>query len=277
MVQHGIPGVQELATAAEGRRRTVDIAVTDVSRTFQTSGGTVEALRNVSLTVPAGGFVSVVGPSGCGKSTLLRILAGLEQPTAGSVALGGRSPAERVRAHEVGMAFQDAALLPWRTVTRNVAFAREMAGLARDDALVARLLVLVGLSGFERARPAQLSGGMRQRVAIARALVTRPRLLLLDEPFGALDELLRENLNMELQRIWMAEEVTTVMVTHSVSEAVLLSDTVVVMGSRPGHVAAVVDVPFPRPRKPELLHADDFFHVCTRVKAVLRGEGEGGG
>jgi NitT/TauT family transport system ATP-binding protein len=248
----------------------IEIVVAGVGKTFATSGGPVEALHDVSLTVPSGGFVSIVGPSGSGKSTLLRAMASLEEPTSGTLSLGGRTPRERTRAHQIGMAFQDAALLPWRSVRGNIDFARRMARLPRDPALTDELIELVGLSGFEKARPAQLSGGMRQRVSIARALVTRPQLLLLDEPFGALDELLRENLNFELQRIWMHDAITTVMVTHSVSEAVLLSDRVVVMSARPGRVSAVIDVPFERPRTRELLRSDEFFHLCRTVSDALR-------
>lgn len=250
--------------------RAIDIAVANVSKTFATAHGDVEALRDVSFSVPAGGFTTLVGPSGSGKSTLLRALASLETPGSGSISLGGHGPRELVKRHELGMAFQDSALLPWRSVRRNIAFARQMARLPKDPDYVQELIDLVGLGGFEASRPAQLSGGMRQRVSIARALVTRPRLLLLDEPFGALDELLRENLNMELQRIWMHEAITTVMVTHSVSEAVLLSDTVVVMSARPGRVVEIVEVPFARPRGPELLGSPEFFAVCTEVSQALR-------
>ena len=248
----------------------LDIAVADVCKTFATAAGPVETLTDVSFTVPAGGFVSLVGPSGSGKSTLLRSLASLETPTSGTISLGGSTPRQRVRAHELGMAFQDSALLPWRSVQRNIAFAREMAGLPKDKEYVDELIELVGLRGFEKSRPAQLSGGMRQRVSIARALVTRPKLLLLDEPFGALDEMLREKLNLELQRIWMHEGITTVMVTHSVAEAVLLSDAIVVMSARPGRVVEIVDVPFARPRDAELLGSDEFFRLCARVSDALR-------
>lgn len=248
------------------------ISVENVSKTFSTESGPVHALDDISVEVPEGGFVSLVGPSGSGKSTLLRMMGALETPSTGRISLGGFSPADRVARHELGMAFQDSALLPWRSVESNIAFARQMARLPKDPDYVRELVQLVGLAGFERARPAQLSGGMRQRVSIARALVTRPRVLLLDEPFGALDELLRENLNFELQRIWMHERITTVMVTHSVVEAVLLSDAIVVMSARPGRVHAVVDVPFARPRRRELLDSDEFFHICRRVSDALRAE-----
>lgn len=250
--------------------RPIDVVVANISKTFATASGPFEALRDISFTVPAGGFYSLVGPSGSGKSTVLRSLAALESPSSGEILLGQQTPKARIKSHEVGMAFQDAALLPWRSVRKNIEFAREMAGLPRDPDYVDELIGLVGLRGFERSRPAQLSGGMRQRVSIARALVIRPRLLLLDEPFGALDELLRQNLNMELQRIWMHQNISTVMVTHSVSEAVLLSDAVVVMGSRPGRVERIIDVPFERPRTPDLVTSEDFFHVCTEVSETLR-------
>lgn len=253
-------------------KSTVEIAVEDVSKEFVVDGAPLEAIRKVGFRLPAGGFATLVGPSGSGKSTLLRMLADLEQPTSGSLSLGGQTPRERVRNHEVGMGFQDSSLLPWRTVRSNVEFAREVAKLPPRPDLVTELLGLVGLEGFSSARPSQLSGGMRQRVSLARALVIQPRLLLLDEPFGALDEFTRESLNLELQRIWMYEAITTVMVTHSISEAVFLSDTIVVMSQRPATVLKLVEVPFERPRAPELLLAPEFFALCAEVAALLKAE-----
>lgn len=249
---------------------TLEVTVDHVSKHFVVDGSPLEAIGDISFHLPAGGFATLVGPSGSGKSTLLRMLVDLEHPSDGSISLGGKSPQERVRAHEVGMGFQDSALLPWRTVRKNIEFAREVAALTPRPDLVDELLELVGLSGFAAARPAQLSGGMRQRVSLARALVVEPRLLLLDEPFGALDEFTRETLNLELQRIWMHEAITTVMVTHSISEAVFLSDTVVVMSSRPATVLELVEVPFARPRTPELLTSPEFFALCARITGMLK-------
>ena len=249
----------------------LEVTVAGVSKTFATrSAGPVTALADVSFSLPPGTFLSVVGPSGCGKSTLLRSIAGLEQPTPGQILLGGEPPRSRVRQFEIGMAFQDPALLPWRTVEKNIGYAFELARRPKDAALVQSYIDLVGLTGFEKARPAQLSGGMRQRVSIARALVRHPLLLLLDEPFGALDELMRQNLNVELQRIWMREHITTVMVTHSVSEAVFLSDVIIVMSPRPGRILATVDVPFPRGRDPEITGTKPFVDLCAEVSRVLR-------
>ncbi len=252
------------------QKSTLEIAVENVSKQFVVDGAALEAIREISFTLPPGGFATLVGPSGSGKSTLLRMLADLEVPSSGEILLGGEAPRKRVRAHEVGMGFQDSALLPWRNVRRNIEFAREVAALAPRPDLVEELLKLVGLEGFSSARPAQLSGGMRQRVTLARALVVEPRLLLLDEPFGALDEFTRESLNLELQRIWMHEAITTVMVTHSISEAVFLSDTIVVMSARPATVLEVVEVPFDRPRSPELLASREFYELCARINTMLR-------
>lgn len=249
---------------------TLEIVVDHVTKEFHVNGSPLEAIQDISFELPAGGFATLVGPSGSGKSTLLRMLVDLETPTSGQITLGGLSPQERVANHEVGVGFQDAALLPWRTVQGNVEFAREVAKLPARPELVSELLNLVGLSKFAKARPAQLSGGMRQRVSLARALVVEPRLLLLDEPFGALDEFTRETLNVELQRIWLHQAITTVMVTHSISEAVFLSDTVVVMSARPAEVLALVDVPFARPRTPDLMATPEFFELCSHIATMLK-------
>jgi NitT/TauT family transport system ATP-binding protein len=246
------------------------VRVSDVSKTFAARTGAVQALSSVSFEIEPGSFVSIVGSSGCGKSTLLRSLAGLETPSTGTIMLGTGTPDQRVRMHEIGMAFQDPALLPWRSVERNIAFALEVAKRPRDRALIQQFIDLVGLTGFEKARPAQLSGGMRQRVSIARALVLGPSLLLLDEPFGALDELMRQNLNEELQRIWMRERTTTVMVTHSVSEAVFLSDRIIVMSPRPGRILAIIDVPFQRERQATITDSPEFAELCAEVSQTLR-------
>ena len=211
-------------------------------------GGTLPVLNGIDLSVRAGEFVSIVGPSGCGKSTLLRLLVGLDLDYGGEIAVDGRPIAGP--SVDRGIVFQDHRLFPWLTVTDNIALGLENAGLdaATKGRSVQEYLELVGLHGFERSYPYQLSGGMAQRAALARALVNRPRILLLDEPFGALDALTRERLQGELQRIWQQERVTTVLVTHDVEEAVLLGDRVVVMQPRPGRIRRVVAVAVPRPR-----------------------------
>lgn len=247
----------------------LNVAVTDVTKVFHTKPKNIEAVRGVNINLPAGGFLSLVGPSGCGKSTVLRMIADLDAPTSGQVRIGEYTPSQMVKRHEVGVAFQDSALLPWRSVRKNIEFGREMAKLPKDEKLINELLELVGLGAFQEARPAQLSGGMRQRVSLARALSIEPKLLLLDEPFGALDEFTRESLNLELQRIWMSRGVTTIMVTHSVSEAVFLSDTVITLTPRPSSVAAAISVPFPRPRTNELLTSAEFFEKCSEVSQSL--------
>jgi NitT/TauT family transport system ATP-binding protein len=213
----------------------------------------VTALSNLDIAVAPGEFVSIVGPSGCGKSTVIRLAAGLEHATDGSVDIDGRPPADLARTHELGVAFQDHALLPWLSAADNVALPYRVSGRRVADDRVADLLELVGVGDFSRSRPRELSGGMRQRVAIARALVLEPTVLLLDEPFGSLDAVTRRRLNVELQRIWLERPVTTLLVTHSVDEAIFLADRVLVMSGRPGRVVLDQPVPFQRPRPRELL------------------------
>ena len=222
----------------------------------------VLALERIDLEVPAGTFAAIIGPSGCGKSTILRAIAGLQRATAGEVTVGGRAPAEIVAAHRLGIAFQDDALLPWLSAWDNVALAFRASGRAVVAGRVDDLLQRVGIADFAGARPRELSGGMRQRVALARALALEPDVLLLDEPFGALDAVTRRRLNLELQRVWSELGITTLLVTHSVEEAVFLADRVHVMSPRPGRIRHSIEVPFPRPRGRELL-ADARFHALV--------------
>jgi len=255
------------------------ISFTAVSKTFDTGRrGALRALDEVGFEVRGGEFVSLLGPSGCGKSTALRMVAGLEAPSGGEVRVLGRPPAEVVSEHRVGIAFQDHALLPWLDVRGNVALPFRAVGRRVDRGLVDELIELVGLTASAGLRPRELSGGMRQRVSIARSLVLRPDVLLLDEPFGALDAVTRRRLNLELQRIWAQRRITTLMVTHAVDEAVLLSDRVVVMSARPARVVDVVTVPFDRPRGLELL-TDPTFHELedrlTRALLTTTGDAEG--
>jgi NitT/TauT family transport system ATP-binding protein len=230
----------------------------------------VRALENVSLTIGAGELVAFLGPSGCGKSTLLRVLGGLIAPSRGSVSVAGMEPGELSRRHRIGIAFQDHGLLPWLSTRANVALPYHLAGWPRDDARVDELLRLVGLDAFAAARPAQLSGGMRQRASIARALVLRPALLLLDEPMGSLDAAARRRLTVELQHIWLADGVTTALVTHSVEEAVFLADRVLVLSARPGRVLADRPIPFPRPRDAGLLREASFHDVAAELEGLLQ-------
>jgi NitT/TauT family transport system ATP-binding protein len=248
------------------------VSIQGVSKAFRTG---VTALRDIDLEIARSEFVSLIGPSGCGKSTLLRIIGDLIQPSSGTVLVNGK-PAHRARLdHDYGIVFQEAVLYDWRTVTRNVSLPLELLGWdrARRKRRVQELLELVELTGFESSRPWQLSGGMQQRVAIARALSFDPALLLMDEPFGALDEMTRERLNMELLRIWEKAASTIVFVTHSIPEAVFLSTRVVVMSARPGRIAETIEVDLPQPRGAATREEPRFFELVTTVREVLAGRG----
>ncbi|MGF1595102.1 MAG: ABC transporter ATP-binding protein [Kiloniellaceae bacterium] len=256
---------------AEGRAKPV-IEVEDLSLTFETADGPVFALSEVNLTVRAGDFVSFIGPSGCGKTTLLRVIADLERQTAGRISVNGVSPEAARLARAYGYVFQAPALYPWRTVERNVTLPLEIMGLSaserRDRA--ARYLDLVNLGGFEKKFPWQLSGGMQQRVSIARALCFEPQLLLMDEPFGALDEITRDHLNEQLLRLWERTGKTVVFVTHSIPEAVFLSSKIVVMSPRPGRIVDVIDCNLPPDRTLDFRESRDFVEIAHRVREGLR-------
>jgi NitT/TauT family transport system ATP-binding protein len=248
------------------------VALEGVGKRFGEGPSAIEAVTSIDLTVAAGEFVSLIGPSGCGKSTLLRIVANLIEPSEGSVVVNGK-PARRARLdQDYGIAFQQAGLLEWRTVQGNVELPLGLHGAGREErrAQALELLELVGLTEFAGHRPSQLSGGMQQRVAIARALARRPALLLMDEPFGALDEMTRERMQSELIRICAETSAAVVFVTHSIPEAVFLSQRVVVMSPRPGRITEIVDVPL-AVRDEDTREAEDFFAAITDVREALRG------
>lgn len=267
--------VAEAGTSAgrqEAHQPTVELV--DVSRNFMArDGNKLIAVSNTTLQIEEGEFVSVVGPSGCGKTTLLRMIAGLIAPSSGRV-LVRDSPVQGPRA-DVGVVFQQALLLPWLKVVSNVLLPVDVQGLKRSEYAdrARKLIEMVGLGGFEHSLPAELSGGMQQRVALARALIRDPAILLMDEPFGALDAMTREAMNVELQRIWANDKKTVVFITHSIPEALFLGDRVIVMTARPGKVAKTVEVPFARPRGLDLFGSPEFANMAADVRALFT-EGE---
>jgi NitT/TauT family transport system ATP-binding protein len=233
----------------------------------------VEALRDITFSVEANEFISIIGPSGCGKSTMLRLVADLLPISAGTVRIAGEPNGVARRNREIGFVFQDAALMPWRNSLRNIRLPLEIVGKKRGGATSPQgLLELVGLKDFGEKRPDQLSGGMRQRVSIARALTYDPPLLLMDEPFGALDQITRDDMNAELLRVWTQTRSTVLFVTHSISEAIYLSDRVVVLSPRPGRITSIIDVPLPRPRAAAMKRERMFFDTETRPLRALEGD-----
>jgi NitT/TauT family transport system ATP-binding protein len=238
---------------------------------FKTGDGDVQALSDVNLDIDKGEFVSFIGPSGCGKTTFLRVIADLEQPTAGTITVNGTSAADARVNRSYGYVFQAPALLPWRTIDKNVALPLEIMGYNDSAARVKKALELVNLAGFEKKFPWQLSGGMQQRASIARALAFDADLLLMDEPFGALDEIVRDHLNSELLKLWAATQKTIAFVTHSIPEAVYLSTKIVVMSPRPGRVTDIIDSPLPRGERPlEIRETPEFLALAARVRDGLR-------
>lgn len=254
----------------EVRGCTPQISIHGLTHEYGKGDPDVTALSDVDLDIHEGEFVSIIGPSGCGKTTLLRIVGGLLTPTRGTVRIDGVTPDEARHQRLFGAVFQDAALLPWRTAAENVRLSVELNGDNRKGD-VNDLLHTVGLGGFRDSYPYQLSGGMKQRVALARALVTRPRILLMDEPFGSLDEITRTDMGYELLRIWESRPTTVLFVTHSIAEAVMLSDRVVVLSPRPGEVVDIVDIELPRPRLQSVEESQEFAEHMALVRGQLKG------
>jgi NitT/TauT family transport system ATP-binding protein len=250
-----------------------ELLLQGVDRRFALGKGELIALEDVCLTVHDGQFAALIGPSGCGKSTLLRIIADLIKPSRGIVTIGGLQPSVVRESRQIGFVFQEATLLPWASVLDNVRLPLRIASrrTENDNLSPDALIKLVGLAGFESARPPQLSGGMQQRAAIARALVLKPRVLLLDEPFGALDEITRQRMNLELLRIWSQARTTALLVTHSIAEAAFMSDRIFVMSARPGRIKSEIAVSLPRPRDISLMKSPEFFRIVNEIRDMLFG------
>ena len=266
------PDAASLADKPAVKPEALAVSARGVSLVFQTGDGEVQALANVDLDIAQDDFVSFIGPSGCGKTTLMRVIADLERPTAGTILVNGVTPEKARLERHYGYVFQAPALYPWRTIERNVALPLEIMGLnaAERRARVERYLGLVNLAGFERKYPWQLSGGMQQRASIARALSFEPALLLMDEPFGALDEIVRDHLNEQLLRLWNQTKKTVVFVTHSIPEAVFLSTKIIVMSPRPGRIIDIIACDFPRDRTLEFRETPEFIKIAQRVRSGLR-------
>ena len=250
------------------------IALNDVTKVFETRQGPLQALDPINLTVHNKEFICLLGPSGCGKSTILGMIAGLAKPSAGLLTIDGKSVEVARKANQVGLVFQDAVLLPWRTVAENVSLPLEVLKVPREErhARIQAVLTLVRLEGFEKRFPHELSGGMRQRLGIARALSFDPQVLLMDEPFGALDAITRDKMSIELLGIWEQQQKTVVFVTHSISEAAFLSDRVVVMTPRPGRIAAVIHNPLSRPRPLNIRDSAEFMVLSRQLRSLLENE-----
>ena len=248
------------------------IDINNLFLTFETQSEPVHALSDINLKVEAGDFVSLIGPSGCGKTTLLRVIADLEKPTSGSITVEGKSTHQARLDKSYGYVFQTPALLPWRNIESNIHLPLEMSGYSKSEQkkLSQKYLSLVSLTGFEKKYPWQLSGGMQQRVSIARALSFDPDMLLMDEPFGALDEITRDRLNEELLRLWEQTQKTVVFVTHSIPEAVFLSSKIVVMSARPGKIIDVIDTNFPKDRNLDIRESKEFLKVSQLVREGLK-------
>jgi NitT/TauT family transport system ATP-binding protein len=266
------PAVAEARGVTRAEPAPAVIEARGLNLVFETADAPVHALRDVDLTIRRGEFVSFIGPSGCGKTTLLRVIADLEQPTSGTISVNGVSPAEARLKRAYGYVFQAAALYPWRSILRNVQLPLEIMGYSRAEReeRARRTLELVGLTGFERKFPWQLSGGMQQRASIARALAFDADLLLMDEPFGALDEIVRDHLNEQLLALWRKTGKTVCFVTHSIPEAVYLSTRIVVMSPRPGRVTDIIESPLPAERPLDIRETPEFLEVAARVREGLR-------